>query len=158
MGQESHRHPGQRSSRQTRRGVQRGRMGKPRDNSRGDQGSGQKESPKTQGQRELRTQSHGVGTSGPSRVHLVPNNKGPQHSWHTASTRDQTTSAPSAEKRRPDHIVFQCQAHQEERQEMGDLRTWVDLDKPIWRGEGKDRHDTVEDFFLYCNHRLTQRH
>jgi len=55
-----------------------------------------------------------------------------------------------------EHIVFQCPSHREEREKLGALESWESLDRPVWRGEGKDRYDAVEDFFLYCHHFLNR--
>jgi len=80
--------------------------------------------------------------------------RGSNSAGSTGSTRGQTTDARIAEKRRltGEHIVFQCPT-----QKLGEIQGWKDLDKPVWKGEGKDRYDAVEDFFSYCNHHLSRR-
>jgi len=86
-------------------------------------------------------------------------NKGLQLSWLHKIRKSQDNLCPECgQEKTGEHIAFNCPAHAEERRKLGDIRTWNDLSKPIWRGEGRDRYDAGGDFFLYCNYHLTRRH
>jgi len=86
-------------------------------------------------------------------------NKGPQRSWLHKIRKAPNPDCPNCgEEETGEHIVFRCPAHQQERVKMGEIQEWKDLDKPRWRGEGKNRYDAVVDFFFYCYQHMSGKH
>lgn len=57
------------------------------------------------------------------------------------------------------HVTFNCPIYHEQRQALGNIKEWEDLDRPIWiKEEGEDDWDVVEAFFGFVYRKLFGRH
>lgn len=85
--------------------------------------------------------------------------RGPQKWWlHKIGKADTSSCQCGHHTENGHHITFECPLYHIQRQAMGNIKEWEDIDRPIWiKEEDEDDWDAVEVFFGFLYRKLSGR-